>query len=72
MFQICAVLAIEFLEHREADESIAKPRSTTEFWEGDFTAVPARCHMASNQSRLGDVLRVVIPTGGMQDRKAWS
>ena len=35
MFQICAVLAIEFLEHREADESIAKPRSTTEFWEGD-------------------------------------
>ena len=40
MFRVCAVLAIELLEPREAAESIAKPRSTTEFWEGDFTEVP--------------------------------
>jgi hypothetical protein len=72
MFRICVVLAIELLEPREAAESIAKPRSTTEFWEGDFTEVPARYHVASNQSRPGGVLGVVIPAGGMQDGKACS
>ncbi len=27
----------------------------TQFWEGDFTEVPARYRMATNQSRPGDV-----------------
>jgi hypothetical protein len=72
MFRICAVLAIGFMEPREADGWIAKPRSTAEFWEGDFTDVPACCRMATNQSRPGDVLGVVIPAGGMQDGKARS
>jgi hypothetical protein len=64
MFRICAVLAIELLEPRKAAESIAKPRSTTEFREGDFTEVPARYHVAGNQSRPGGVLG-----GGMQDAR---
>jgi hypothetical protein len=29
-------------------------------------------HMAANQSGPGDVLRIVVPAGGMQDWKAWS
>jgi hypothetical protein len=40
MFRICAVLAIELLEPRKAAESIAKPRSTTEFWEGTSPKCP--------------------------------
>ena len=62
MFRICAVLAIELLEPRKAAESIARPGSTAGFREGDFTEVPARYHVAGNQSRPGGVLG-----GGMQD-----
>jgi len=45
------------LRARAADESIAKPRGTTEFWEGegDFTEEPACYLMATNQSRPGDI-----------------
>jgi hypothetical protein len=55
MFRICAVLAMELLEPREADESIAKPPSATEFWEGDFPRSARLLPMATNQSRPGDV-----------------
>jgi hypothetical protein len=44
----------------------------SQFREGDFTEVPARYRMATNQSRPGDVITVVTPAGGMQERKARS
>jgi hypothetical protein len=72
MSRVWVVLAVEFPGPGEAGGSIARSCGITGFWEGDFTEVPACYRRAANQSRPGDVLRIVIPAGGMRDRKAWS